>query len=319
MNRGLLDLALIRLSGLSARERLRLSETLASAAELAALPRLGVERLIGRPLRVRDWDPAAALARAEADGRAAGRSGIAVVGYADAAYPPLLRELSDPPLVLFCRGSLPDPERPLAAVVGTRTPTAAGGEQAYAFGYGFGRRGVAVVSGLALGIDARAHRGNVDAGAPSVAVLGSGLENVYPASNRSLARRVLEAGGALLSEYPPDEPPFKHHFPARNRIIAALGRATVVVEAPVGSGALITADFALEQGRDVWVGTAGLEGGRGEGGRALARSGAPAADSADAVLEDWRWPGSAVAAGAPKSARRPYGASLARELELELG
>jgi len=158
------------------------------------------------------------------------------------SYPPLLHELSDPPLLLYYRGVLPD-RKPMVAVVGTRNPSGSGRTQAYRLGFELGTAGIPVVSGLARGIDSMAHRGNLEGKGKTVAVLGNGLDSVYPVSNRGLALRVLDTGGCLVSEYPPGVPPYKWHFPARNRIIAVLGRATIVVEAPEHSGALITASL----------------------------------------------------------------------------
>lgn len=280
-----LDLAVSRIPGLRCAERHMLAQRLSGADAFAGLSRADLEALIGRPVSA--WEPAAYLEQGRRDGEAALRRGISVISFRSAEYPPLLRELHDPPELLFCRGRLPDPERPLAAVVGTREAGGAAAAVAYGFGRDFALSGVPVVSGLARGIDAMAHRGNVDGGAPTVAVLGCGLDGVYPASNRGLARRILEAGGALLSEYPPGTEPFKWHFPARNRIIAGLARALVVVEAPETSGALISAQFGLDLGRDVWVASHSLASPRGGGCRALAEQGARAARSAAEVLEDW--------------------------------
>jgi DNA processing protein len=152
-----------------------------------------------------------------------------------------------------------------------------------------------VISGLALGIDAMAHRGSLEGGAPTIAVLGSGVDAIYPVSNRSLARRILENGGVILSEYPPGTSPMKWHFPARNRIISALARGVLIVEAPAKSGALITAQFALEQNRDLWVASSGAVAGNphgvfsayGEGTRKLAADGARIIYSASDILDEW--------------------------------
>jgi DNA processing protein len=165
--------------------------------------------------------------------------------------------------------------------------------QAYDISRALGKAGVPVISGLALGIDAMAHRGNLEGGAPTVAVLGSGLDEVYPGSNRPLARRIVEQGGVLVSEYPPGTLPRKWHFPARNRIISAFARGVLIIEAPRNSGALITARFALEQGRDLWVGSAGLVTGPetfsplGEGTRKLVEEGARVIASAGDILAEW--------------------------------
>ena len=199
-------------------------------------------------------------------------------------YPPLLREIFDPPEYLYCRGSFPDPEKSSIALVGTRHPSAAASMQALALGREFARAGITVISGLALGIDALAHRGVLEEGGCTVAVLGSSVDEVFPASNRDLARRILKNGGSLLSEYKLGTTPKKWFYPQRNRIISGLARATVIVEAPTGSGALYTGKFALEQGRDLFVASAGVASPIGEGTRALAAEGCPVIDSAADVL-----------------------------------
>lgn len=317
MSRAELDLAIARIAFLTRGERVRLSEELDREAQLSVLSLSDLERIVGRSLRGRSWSPASLL-RAAAEDRGRCRSlGIDFVSYREGGYPPLLRELSDPPSVLFYRGTLPDQGRPLVSVVGTRHPGAEASSQAYEFGGDFARSGVPVVSGLALGIDGMAHRGAVDAGGESLAVLGSGLDRVYPASHRDLARRIVERGGALVSEYPPGTPPLRFHFPERNRVIAGLCRALVVVEAPEGSGALISADFALEGGRDLWVGSAGVVSPRGEGTRRLAEEGAPVASRAADVLEDW----GQVVSAAPSNRVRlssPFRVEAVRSLEEEL-
>jgi DNA processing protein len=177
------------------------------------------------------------------------------------------------------------------ALVGTRRPGPAASVQALALGREFARLGITVISGLALGIDALAHRGCLEGGGITAAVLGSSVDQVYPASNRSLARRIIEAGGAILSEYPAGTAPRKWHYPQRNRIISGLARATVIVEAPARSGALHTARFALEQGRDLFVASAGVSSPEaavlGAGTRRLAEEGCPVIDAAAEVLADW--------------------------------
>lgn len=317
MARGDLDLAIARMSFLKASERVVLAKALDRAEDLSVLSPADLERLVGRPLAARGWDPVTLLAAAAGDREACARRGISFVVYGDASYPPLLRETADPPAVLFFRGALSDPEKPLAAVVGTRSPSAEGARAAYEFGRDFGRSGVAVVSGLARGIDALAHRGNVDAGAPTVAVLGCGLDAVYPASNRDLARRILESGGALLSEYPPGTAPLKHHFPARNRIIAGLCRSLVVIEAPAKSGALISAEFAYEQGRDLYAASACLGSAAAAGCRALVSDGALVARNAFEVVSDWGLPTPRETAERPRLSARSFGLRAAEALEFE--
>ncbi|MGH7920190.1 MAG: DNA-processing protein DprA [Candidatus Dormibacteraceae bacterium] len=148
-------------------------------------------------------------------------------------------------------GTWPPPPGPRVAVVGARRPTHYGEAVAERLGQDLGRAGAVVVSGLALGIDAAAHTGALDAGAATVAVLGTGVDIVYPARNRDLAQRILEEGGALVSEFPDGTPPRRGHFPRRNWTMAGLSQAVVVVEAAVGSGALIAAEAALALGRTV--------------------------------------------------------------------
>ena len=242
-------------------------------------------------------------------------------------YPPLLREIYDPPAVLYCRGRLPDPEKPAIALVGTRHPSAAASMQALALGREFARCGITVISGLALGIDALSHRGCLEAGGITAAVLGSSVDQVFPASNRDLARRILLTGGSLISEYDPGTTPRKSYYPQRNRIISGLARATVIVEAPVKSGALHTARFALEQGRDLFVAAAGIASPLGEGTRRLAKDGCPVISRAAEVLIEWgidpakltNWNEQNRRNGGSVIPCESSGSSLASSLKEELG
>ena len=324
--RGLLDLMILRIPGLRTAERSILSEKFDNESDLTILSKKDIEAILGRLLKEDSWTMEAIRIQAEKDQAAARQRGIKTVSLADSDYPPLIREISDPPALLFYRGVLPNPEKPLVGIVGTRRPTSAAAAFSYELGRDLGRQGVPVVSGLALGIDAMAHRGNVDAGAPAIAVLGSGLDQVYPASNRPLARRILESGGVLISEYPPGEEPRKWHFPARNRIISALARGTVVVEAPEKSGALITADFALQQDRDLWVTAVGVKSLQGKGTAKLSQDGARVIHSARDILYEWGLSeGSFVLAGVSTENQeelagtgRALATSLARTLKIEI-
>ena len=171
----------------------------------------------------------------------------------DADYPVRLRNIFEPPCLLYVRGRLPVIDEEAAiAVVGTRSATPYGIETAETLGYALAKQGALVVSGAASGIDSAAHRGALRAGAKTVAVLGCGTDVVFPQESRWLYQDIA-ASGALVSEYPPGTPPLPSNFPVRNRIISGLCLATVVVEAPERSGALITARTALEQGRDVYA------------------------------------------------------------------
>jgi len=287
--RGLLDLIIARLPGLSFRERITLCESLGAERDLVQKSKLDIESLIGRRL-ASGWDIDLIRMLAERDAHTANLRGINWVSWLSPEYPPLLREIYDPPSVLFFRGRLPDSERPLVAIVGTRKPSPMATAQAFDISRSLGRGGVSAVSGLALGIDAMAHRGNVEGGVPTFAVLGSGVDEVYPASNRALARRVLETGGALISEYPPGTGPRRWNFPARNRIISGLCRGVLIVEAPEKSGALITARFALDQNRELWVASTGAKDDATfdrKGTQRLAEEGAEIVYSATDILEMW--------------------------------
>jgi DNA processing protein len=176
------------------------------------------------------------------------------------AYPAELRHLDSPPALLWCRGRLPRPAEPLLTIVGSRAASGAGCRQAFTLAQDLAAAGYGIVSGGALGIDAAAHGGALEAGGATFAVLGCGLNVTYPDRHKDLFARVAETGG-LLSEYPPDTPPRRSHFPSRNRILAALGATIIVVEASMRSGALITARLAGKLGHGVLAvpGSAGTD------------------------------------------------------------
>lgn len=202
---------------------------------------------------------------------------IRILTWQDAAYPERLKNIPDPPFVLYYRGTLPDFDREaVIGVVGTRKASAYGLGIAKRMGYQIGACGGVVVSGAAFGIDSMAMSGALTAGGCVVGVLGCGADVVYPASSRGLYAD-LERYGCILTEYPPGTPPVGYHFPRRNRIISGLSCGVLVVEAPVGSGALITARHAADQGRDVFVVPANIDVDSGAGSNALLRDGAIAA------------------------------------------
>lgn len=180
------------------------------------------------------------------------RLGMETLSWSDDAYPKALLRLADPPPVLFLRGRTELLDRAGVAVVGARRCTARGKDLARRLGRALGRAGVDVVSGMALGVDAAAHYGALDGEGGTVAVVGRGADAPYPPSHAELFRRLLECG-LVVSEFLPGTPPLAHHFPRRNRIMAALARTVVVVEAGARSGALITVEHALDLGRDVWA------------------------------------------------------------------
>jgi DNA processing protein len=330
-DRGLLDLMITRIPGISPLEKAVLCLKFDREEDFSLLSKGDIEGILKRPAGPESWAMDELRAQAEKDLAWCRRLNIGMVSLASGGYPPLLREIYDPPALLFYRGILPSGDQSLAAIVGTRRPSAAAAAAAYSLGKEFGGFGVPVVSGLALGIDALVHRGNIEAGAPTVAVLGSGLDQVYPLSNRDLARRILSGGGVLVSEYPPGTGVRKWNFPARNRIISGLARTVVIVEAPASSGALITASFALEQGRDLWVSRAGLSSPRGQGTARLAEDGAGLAGSAAEILQDWGlWGSKENFPQANPEAQRPslkngdvrggalLASSLARELNFDI-
>lgn len=178
---------------------------------------------------------------------------IGLITISDKIYPLLLKEISHPPLSLYYLGNAKvfKDFNYFVAVVGTRRPTFYGKETAKNLARDLSLDGIAAVSGLALGIDGEVHRGALEGKTPTIAVLGSGLKKIYPAYHKELAKKIVEKDGLILSEYPPQSPPARWTFPERNRILAGLSQATIVIEAPFKSGAMITANFALDANRDI--------------------------------------------------------------------
>lgn len=202
----------------------------------------------------------------------------------DAEYPRALRSIPDPPLYLFARGAIEASDEVAVAIVGTRHATEYGRGLAYKLAHDLARRGVTVVSGLARGIDTHAHKGALEGGGRTFAVCGCGLDVVYPSENKQLMNDISQ-NGAALSEFAPTVHPESWHFPARNRIISGLSAGTIVVEAAERSGALITSDFAMEQGRDVFAVPGNVHKVQSRGCHALIKQGATLVESADDVLQ----------------------------------
>lgn len=244
-------------------------------------------------------------------------------------YPPLLAEISDPPACIWTRGDRSILSATIVAVIGARAATPEGLSAAGDIAFDLARAGVVVVSGLARGVDAAAHRGALDAGGKTIAVLGTGIDRIYPPENELLHEEIA-SHGLLVTEFAPGSPPEDWHFPRRNRIISGLSRAVVVVEAREKSGSLITARMAADQGRDVMAVPGTIVGGRNRGANALLRDGAKLVESAVDILQELGFDG-----GAPcrrqspevveftvdqlaEQMKIPAGEALARLLEWEL-
>lgn len=216
--------------------------------------------------------------------------GIRAIHFDDPLFPALLREIPDPPAVLFFRGAADALRLRCVGLVGARRATQSGLNIAREMSAALARRGISVVSGLALGIDAAAHVAALDVDGSTVAVFGSGVQRVYPAVNRPLAGRICDSNGLLISEYDPDQEPRKQFFPERNRIISGLCEAVIVIEAGEHSGSLITARMALEQGRDVLAVPGSILADQSRGCHRLIREGAALLDSIDTLLLELNLP-----------------------------
>jgi DNA processing protein len=203
----------------------------------------------------------------------------------DEFYPPLLRQIHDPPAALFVVGDPALLVRPQVAIVGSRSATPGGLDHARSFAATLARAGFVITSGLAAGVDARAHEGCLDAGGPTLAVVGTGPDKVYPARHKDLARRIM-GQGALISMFPPGTEPRPGNFPARNRIISGMSLGTLVVEAGLRSGSLITARLASEQGREVFAIPGSVHNPQARGCHQLIRQGAKLVETADEVIEE---------------------------------
>ena len=266
-----------------------LSRVAASLREVAAtneaIPNAELTR---RVLAAVDLDTVAFdVARREADNALARarHRGLEPVPFGDARYPPLVAAIYDPPPVLWIRGRAQALLAPSVALVGARAASAPALAVAGDLAAALAQAGLAVVSGLARGVDAAAHAATLEAQGVTVAVLGCGADRVYPAEHADLARAIDETG-ALVSELPPGAPPLREHFPQRNRVISGLSLATVVVEASERSGSLITARYALEQGREVMAVPGLTLSGRNRGAHGLLKDGAKLVETADDILEE---------------------------------
>lgn len=205
----------------------------------------------------------------------------------DTAYPNLLKQISNPPLLIYAKGNCQLLNKTQLAIVGSRNPTPSGKETAFAFAKLLAEHAWVITSGLAIGIDAAAHLGALKASGHTIGVLGAGLECLYPKSNYPLAQAILQNDGLLISEYWPYAGVKAHHFPERNRIISALSLGTLVVEASLGSGSLITAHMALEQNREIFAVPGSIHNPQSKGTHALLRNGAKLVENIEDILSEF--------------------------------
>ncbi|HOM15832.1 MAG TPA: DNA-processing protein DprA [Thermoguttaceae bacterium] len=280
------ELALALVRGVGPRTRRKLLDYFGDAAAVLGA---SVEKL----QQVPDVGPKLAAAVQAAQDRREARQvfalcqqqGVKLVLQTDPAYPELLKQIADPPGVLFVRGEVLPRDQIAVAIVGTRHPSLYGLRQAERLAASLARAGVTIISGLARGIDAAAHRGALGAGGRTLAVLANGVLDIYPPEHQQLAEQIV-AQGALVSEAPPGAEPLPGTFPQRNRLISGLSLGVVVVEAPLRSGALITARHAAEQGREVFAVPGRVDERTSHGCHRLIRDGAKLVESADDILEE---------------------------------
>lgn len=209
-----------------------------------------------------------------------------VIHFDDERYPRLLKEIHDPPLVIFAKGNTALLLQPQLAIVGSRSATQVGRETAYSFAFELADLGITITSGLAIGIDANAHKGAIDSKGATIAVVATGLDQVYPSRHKQLASEVLQSNGLIISEFPPKTPPKAGHFPKRNRIISGLSLGVLVVEAEIRSGSLISARCATEQNREVFAVPSSIRNPQGKGCHLLIKQGAKLTETCADIIEE---------------------------------
>ncbi len=247
-------IALNMTPGVGPRAATKLLERFGSAESVFSATRMELEALRLRPEAVESIMARELFERAAAEILRVRSLGADLLLLDDGVYPALLREIFDPPITLYVKGEWAAClDEPCVAIVGSRRSSTYGQNAATMLARDLAERGVTIISGLARGIDAAAHRGAIEAGGRTAAVMGTGLDQVYPRDHRRLADEILEHGGALVSEFPLETPPAPQNFPYRNRVISGLSLGVVIVEAAESSGSLITARLALEQGREVFA------------------------------------------------------------------
>lgn len=277
------SLALSRVRGVGSIIGKRLVDFFSSSRNVFSADRIKVEQVAGKFIseNIRKFDKWKSV---EEVLRLSVKLGHDIVCYEERdRYPELLSKIPDPPLCLFFRGNL-EAKALTVAVVGTRRPTSYGVEVARLFSSSLAMMGICIVSGLALGLDTVAHRSCVDVSGKTYAVLGSSLENIFPYENKNLVDEIIKKNGAVLTEFPPGTMPLPENFPRRNRIIAGISKAVLVVEAPEKSGALITAHIAAEYGRDVFAVPGSILSKASKGTNRLLKDGAFLAETPDDVV-----------------------------------
>jgi DNA processing protein len=314
--------------GLASWLQLTLTPGLGAASLRAMLKQFGLPQAILQRKRseLAAFAPAEALAALDSSAvresvtrslewvRAPGR---AIITLADEGYPRSLLEIADPPALLYAAGRVELASRPGLAVVGSRNASAQGERNAESFARALSDAGLTIVSGLALGIDAAAHRGGLAGASSTIAVLGAGIDVTYPQRNAGLAAEIA-GRGLLLSEFPPGAPPAAHNFPRRNRLISGLAQGCLVVEAALASGSLITARAAADQGREVFAIPGSIHSPLSKGCHALIKSGAKLVESAEDVLAElagFRPSGFASTVAQPRDPASPGGPAEAGLLE----
>lgn len=296
---------LLETPGLGREGARRLLAAFGSAGQVLQASAAARQQVIGAALaQAFDTEPKELPARLRAaqDWLSGGES-RRVLCIGDDDYPAMLLQTPDPPLLLYLQGQVEFLHRRSLAIVGSRNASPQGVDNARAFAAHLSRQGWTIISGLAFGIDGAAHEGGLDGPGSTVAVVGTGLDRVYPARHRALAHRIASAG-VLISEFAPGTPPLPPNFPMRNRIIAGLARGTLVVEAALQSGSLITAKQAAEYGREVFAVPGSIHSPLSRGCHALIRQGAKLVESADDILEELQGPAVAAAAPSPAAAGR---------------
>lgn len=245
--------ALNMIRGIGSRTANQLIDRLGSPAQVFAASRLSLEKEGLKPETIRELHDSEILEKANAEIERLEQLGARVVTLNDEEYPPLLREIHDPPIALYVRGDLKKAcDQPCLAVVGSRRSSTYGLNAAQSLSRDLAANGLTIISGMARGIDASAHRGALEAGGLTIAVVGTGLEMTYPKEHKKLEDEIA-ASGAVISEFPLGTPPLPQNFPYRNRVLSGLGFGVLIVEAAEHSGSLITARLAYEQGREVFA------------------------------------------------------------------